>query len=104
MPTCSSDDSPKRSASTLHRKAPTDPRRADAAVTASPPTAKPIALTPMTPMTPVAAAISLGATPLAVDEHHIPRLLRADAPMPVQATDIASAARLHVQRPGRTSR
>ncbi|TMQ08956.1 MAG: hypothetical protein E6J90_38940, partial [Deltaproteobacteria bacterium] len=65
------------------------------AVTGSPPAAKPVALTPMTP---VAAAISLGATPLAIDEHQVPRLLRADLAMPVQAPDIATAARMHVER------
>jgi large repetitive protein len=49
-------------------------------------------------MTPVAHAIRLGATPLGVDEHGVPRLLRADAPMPAQATDARTAARLHVAR------
>ena len=49
-------------------------------------------------MTPVAHAIRLGATPLGIDEHGIPRLLRADAPAPAQAGDARTAARLHVER------
>jgi len=52
----------------------------------------------ITPMTPVAAAISLGATPLAIDEHGIPRLLRGDTAMRMRAPDVATAARMHVQR------
>jgi len=56
----------------------------------SPPSARPVHLTKRTP---VAAAIELGATPLAVDEHGIPRLLRSDAPMPVAAANTASACR-----------
>jgi hypothetical protein len=49
-------------------------------------------------MTPVAAAIQLGTTPLAVDERGIPRLLRGDAATRMQAPDVATAARMHVQR------
>lgn len=49
-------------------------------------------------MTPVAAAIRLGTTPLAVDEHGIPRLLRGDTATRVQASNVATAARMHVQR------
>jgi MYXO-CTERM domain-containing protein len=55
--------------------------------------------TPIVPMTPVARAIDLGATPLAVDDGGIPRLLRGNADAPAMpAVDAASTARLHVER------
>src|SRR5689334_17780137 len=63
--------------------------------TGAPPTAAPVAITPMTPVT---AAIRLGTTPLAIDEHGIPRLLRGDTATRMQAPDVATAARMHVQR------
>jgi hypothetical protein len=61
----------------------------------TPPTGAP---NTMTPMTPVAAAIHLGMTPLAVDEHGIPRLIRGDSATRMAAPDRATAARMHVQR------
>ncbi|HMG56798.1 MAG TPA: hypothetical protein VK601_25025, partial [Kofleriaceae bacterium] len=61
----------------------------------SPPAVQPV---PITPMTPVAAAIRLGVTPLGIDEHGVPRLLQAQSPAPIQAPNVATAARMHVQR------
>jgi hypothetical protein len=50
-------------------------------------------------MTPVAAAIELGATPIAVDEGGVPRLMRGSAAMPAMAAgDATTAARQHVER------
>lgn len=67
----------------------------DPPTAAPPPAANPV---PITAMTPVAAAIQLGVTPLAIDEHGVPRLLRSEAAVPVQAPTVAAAARLQVQR------
>jgi len=66
----------------------------------SPPTvATPTPTDTVVPMTPVAAAIALGATPLAVDEGGVPRLLRGSAAMPAMVgADVATAARQHVER------
>jgi fungalysin metallopeptidase (M36)/PA domain-containing protein len=48
---------------------------------------------------PIAAAISLGATPLAVDGHGIPHLLRGTDAMPAMpAADATTSARMHVER------
>jgi hypothetical protein len=50
-------------------------------------------------MTPVARAYDLGATPLAVDDSGMPRLLRGNDGAPAMpAADAASMARLHVER------
>ena len=50
-------------------------------------------------MTPHAAAIGLGAIPLAVDDTGVPHLLRGDATMPaIPAADATTSARMHVQR------
>ncbi|MEO7732353.1 MAG: M36 family metallopeptidase, partial [Kofleriaceae bacterium] len=50
-------------------------------------------------MTPVAHAIELGATPMAVDEQGVPRLLRGSDAMPsLVAADASSSARQHVER------
>jgi hypothetical protein len=60
----------------------------------NPPTA-----VPLVPMTPVAAAIQLGALPLATDETGTPTLLRGGAAMPrMTAPDATTAARMHVER------
>jgi uncharacterized protein (TIGR03382 family) len=64
--------------------------------TATAPATEPPA--PLTRMTPVAAAIRLGVTPLGVDEHGVPRLLRGDRVAPIQAATPTAAARAHVQR------
>ncbi|HZJ65557.1 MAG TPA: M36 family metallopeptidase, partial [Kofleriaceae bacterium] len=50
-------------------------------------------------MTPVAAAIQLGAMPLAVDESGTPTLLRGGSAIPrMRAADATAAARMHVER------
>ncbi|HEY0987675.1 MAG TPA: M36 family metallopeptidase [Kofleriaceae bacterium] len=50
-------------------------------------------------MTPVAAAIQLGAMPLAVDETGTPTLLRGGSAIPrMRAADATAAARMHVER------
>jgi hypothetical protein len=71
----------------------------------SPPTGAPPTPTDpgtVVPMTPVAAAIELGTTPLAVDERGVPRLLRGSAAMPAMpalaGADVVTAARQHVER------
>jgi MYXO-CTERM domain-containing protein len=59
----------------------------------------PGAAVPLAPMTPVAAAIQLGAMPLAVDETGTPILLRGGSTVPrMRAVDATSAARMHVAR------
>jgi hypothetical protein len=47
-------------------------------------------------LTPVTAAIRLGATPLSIDEHGVPRLLRGGPAL--VAPDATTAARMHVER------
>jgi len=50
-------------------------------------------------MTPHAAAIRLGAIPIATDEAGVPHLLRGDATMPaIPAADATTSARMHVER------
>ena len=50
-------------------------------------------------MTPATHAIALGATPIAIDEQGIPRLLSGSAAMPaLAAADATTAARQHVER------
>jgi hypothetical protein len=57
------------------------------------------AAVPIVPRTAVAFAIDLGATPLAVDEEGVPRLLRGSATMPAMpAADATTSARKHVER------
>jgi Fungalysin metallopeptidase (M36)/PA domain len=54
---------------------------------------------PLVTMTPVNHAIELGATPMAVDEQGVPRLLRGSDAMPsLVAADASSSARQHVER------
>src|SRR6185503_16985552 len=63
------------------------------------PTSDPPAAVPLVPLTPVATAIQLGATPLAVDETGTPTLLRGGSAIPrMRAGDATSAARMHVAR------
>src|SRR6185436_3287739 len=63
------------------------------------PTSDPPAAVPLVPLTPVAAALQLGATPLAVDETGTPTLLRGGPAIPRMAgRDATSAARMHVER------
>src|SRR6185436_10848417 len=54
---------------------------------------------PIAPMTPVAAAVSLGVTPFAIDDAGFPHLLRGglDAPR-MAASDVATSARMHVAK------
>ncbi|MEO8699802.1 MAG: M36 family metallopeptidase [Kofleriaceae bacterium] len=47
---------------------------------------------------PVAAAISLGAAPLAVDKHGVPRLLQIAHGIPVTTATASAAALIHVER------
>ena len=54
---------------------------------------------PLVTMTPVSHAIELGATPMALDEQGVPRLLRGSDAMPsLAAADAATSARQHVER------
>src|SRR5216110_3952844 len=63
------------------------------------PTSDPPAAASLSAMTPVAAAIQLGATPLAVDETGTPTLLRGGAATPrMPADDATRAALMHVAR------
>src|SRR5262245_65894890 len=64
-----------------------------------PPTANP--QVPIAPMTPVAAAVSLGVTPIAVDDAGFPHLLRGGLGTPrMPAADAATSARMHVAKVG----
>src|SRR5512140_503885 len=66
--------------------------------TRTPPTPTSTAV-PISKLTPHAAAIGLGAIPLAVDDTGVPHLLRGDAAMPaIPAADATTSARMHVQR------
>ncbi len=60
-----------------------------------PPTGHAVALAQRTP---AAAAIELGATPVALDDHGLPTLLHGSPAMPALAGDPTSAARAHLAR------
>src|SRR6185436_4412321 len=54
---------------------------------------------PIAPMTPVAAAVSLGVTPFAVDDAGFPHLLRGGLAAPrMPAPDAATSARMHIAK------
>src|SRR5262245_7567902 len=54
---------------------------------------------PIAPMTPVAAAVSLGVTPFAVDDAGFPHLLRGGLAAPrMPAADAATSARMQVAK------
>jgi hypothetical protein len=53
---------------------------------------------PLTKVTPAQAAIALGATPLAIDEDGVPRLLRGDDATALPAATPSDSALRHVAR------
>jgi hypothetical protein len=65
----------------------------------APPPPSPTVSPPVVAGTPVAAAIELGATPLALDDRGVPHLVRGTPSMAkLPAADASTSARLHAQR------